>query len=311
MGSALRGTGIAKPTMLVQVITVVLNAILAPVLIAGWGTGMPLGVAGAALASSISIAVGVVLMALYFARLEHYVGFDAALLRARFDVWRRLLRVGLPPGGEFALLFIYMGVIYWVIRHFGADAQAGFGIGSRVMQAIFLPVMAIAFAASPVAGQNVGAGHGQRVRETFRVAAWFGGAIMLALTLLCQWRPELLVRGFTHDAGVIAVASEFLGYISWNFLASGLTFTCSGMFQALGNTLPALFSTATRLVTFVLPALWLSSRPGFELHHLWLLSMATMALQAIISFTLLQREFRRRLPALAPRVMATPQPAGD
>src|SRR6185436_6664530 len=108
---------------------------------------------------------------LYFARLEHYVGFDATQLRVRFDVWRRLLRVGLPPGGEFALLFIYMGVIYWVIRHFGADAQAGFGIGSRVMQAIFLPVMAIAFAASPVAGQNVGAGHAQRVRETFRVAA--------------------------------------------------------------------------------------------------------------------------------------------
>ncbi|GAB3347061.1 MATE family efflux transporter [Lysobacter tyrosinilyticus] len=311
MGSALRGTGIAKPTMLVQVVTVVLNTILAPVLIAGWGTGKPMGVAGAALASSLAIAVGVVMMTLYFARLEHYVGFDTTQMRARFDVWRRLLRVGLPPGGEFALMFIYIGVIYWVIRHFGADAQAGFGIGSRVMQAIFLPVMAIAFAASPVAGQNVGAGHPLRVRETFRVAMWFGGTFMLALTLLCQWRPELLVRGFSHDAGVIAVASEFLRYISWNFLASGLVFTCSGMFQALGNTLPALFATATRLLTFVVPALWLSSRPGFELRHLWLLSMATMALQAIVSFTLLQREFRRKLPTLVARAPVTAQPAAD
>lgn len=309
MGSALRGTGIAKPTMLVQMVTVVLNAVLAPVLIAGWGTGIALGVAGAALASSLSIAAGVVLMTLYFARLEHYAGFDRSLQHARLDVWKRILRIGLPPGGEFLLMFVFIGVVYWVIRDFGANAQAGFGIGSRVMQAAFLPAMAIAFAASPVAAQNVGAGHAQRVRDTFRIAAWFGGAIMLVLTLLCQWQPDLLVRGFTGDAGVLAVASEFLAYISWNFLASGLVFTCSGMFQALGNTLPALFSTSVRLLTFALPALWLSTRPGFELRHLWLLSMATVALQAIVSLGLLQREFRRRLPAAGLGTTATPQPA--
>src|SRR5216684_1928978 len=63
MGSALRGTGIVQPTMIVQVLTVVLNAILAPVLIAGWGTGYAMGVAGAGLASSVSLAVGVVILA--------------------------------------------------------------------------------------------------------------------------------------------------------------------------------------------------------------------------------------------------------
>ena len=54
MGSALRGTGIVKPTMIVQVLTLMLNIVLAPILIAGWVTGHPLGVAGAGLASSIS-----------------------------------------------------------------------------------------------------------------------------------------------------------------------------------------------------------------------------------------------------------------
>src|SRR4029077_17204115 len=70
MGSALRGTGIVKPTMVVQMLTVVVNAILAPILIAGWGTGKPLGVAGAALATSLSVVVGVVVQAIYFVRLE-------------------------------------------------------------------------------------------------------------------------------------------------------------------------------------------------------------------------------------------------
>ena len=110
-------------------------------------------------------------------RLEKYVAFDPAMFRARFATWKRILRIGLPPGGEFALMFVYLGVVYWVIRHFGAPAQAGFGIGSRVMQAIFLPAMAVAFAVAPIAGQNVGGGHAPRVRETFRVAAILGSAI--------------------------------------------------------------------------------------------------------------------------------------
>jgi putative MATE family efflux protein len=298
MGSALRGTGIAQPTMIVQMLTVLLNALLAPIFIAGWLTHHPLGVAGAGLASSISIAVGVVLMFLYFARLEKYVAFDPAMFHPRIQTWKRILRIGLPPGGEFALMFVYLGVIYWVIRHFGASAQAGFGIGSRVMQAIFLPAMAVAFAVAPIAGQNVGGGHAPRVRETFRAAAILGSAIMLALTLMCQWRPEWFVRGFTTDPAVIAVGGEFLHIISWNFVASGLIFTCSGLFQALGNTVPALLSSATRLVTFVLPAIWLSTWPGFELKHLWFLSVSTVTLQALISLWLLRGELQRRLLAM-------------
>jgi len=135
MGSALRGTGIAQPTMLVQMATVVLNAFLAPVLIAGWGSGHPLGVAGAGLATTISIACGVLLLGLYFARLEKFVGFNAELWAPRVHTWARILRIGLPAGGEFALMFVYMAVIYTVIRDFGATAQAGFGTTGRVCAA--------------------------------------------------------------------------------------------------------------------------------------------------------------------------------
>jgi putative MATE family efflux protein len=303
MGSALRGTGIAKPTMLVQVITVLLNALLAPVLIAGWLTGKPFGVAGAGWASTISIAVGVALMALYFVRLEKFVGFQRAYLRPQPATWLRILHIGLPPGGEFALMFVYMAVIYWVIRGFGAEAQAGYGIGMRVMQSIFLPVMAVAFATAPLAGQNFGARKSDRVRATFRVAAWIGSVLMFALTLICQWRPQWFVHPFTTDEEVVRVAAQFLQIISWNFVASGLIFTCSGMFQALGNTRPALYASASRLLTFVIPAIALASVAGFELRQLWLLSVASVTLQMLISLIFLRRELRTRLPPVsAPEV---------
>lgn len=295
MMSGLRGTGVVKPTMVVQIVTVLLNAFLAPVLIAGWLTGRPMGVAGAGLASTISVAVGGLLLWLYFRKLEKYVHIRPATWRPRLAVWGRLVNIGLPAGGEFGFMFLYMAAIYWVIRDFGAAAQAGFGIGTRLMQSVFLPAMAIAFATGPIAGQNYGARQYARVRETFGAAARISVAVMIVLTLLCQMRPELLVVGFTKDPAVVEVASHFLRIVSWNFAASGLIFTCSGIFQGLGHTWPALASTASRLFTFMLPAIWLSTLPGLEIDHVWMLSVASVWLQAAISVVLLQRTMRARL----------------
>jgi putative MATE family efflux protein len=300
MGSALRGTGIVQPTMIVQVLTVVLNAILAPVLIAGWGTGHPMGVAGAGLASSISLAVGVVMLALYFHRLEKYVGFVRAQWRPQMAVWRRLLRVGLPAGGEFLLMFVVMAVLYWALRPFGADAQAGFGIGMRVMQSMFLPAMAVSFAAAPIVGQNFAAGKFARVRETFALTTLIGSCVMVVMTFFCQWGSGWLLGAFTKDPTAIGVGTQYLQIISWNFVASGFVFTCSAVFQGLGNTVPAVVSSASRLVSFVLPVLWLSAQPHFEMIQVWYVSVASVTLQAVFSLWLVRRELRLRLTAPAP-----------
>jgi putative MATE family efflux protein len=295
MGSALRGTGIVKPTMAIQALTVLLNTLLAPILIAGWGTGYAMGVAGAGLASSISIAIGIVLLAAYFVKLEKYVGFESRLWRPQLRVWKRMLDVGLPAGGEFALMFLYMGVIYWVISDFGAAAQAGFGIGSRIMQSIFMPAMAIAFAAGPIAGQNFGARQGTRVRETFAKALMLNTVVMVLVTVFLQWRPEVLVGFFTPEPEAQAVGATFLRIISWTFIAQGVVFTCSGVFQGLGNTIPAMLSSGVRLSVFVPLAVWLAAQPEFHLDEVWWLSVCTVWLQAAVSYLLMRHQFKRRL----------------
>jgi Na+-driven multidrug efflux pump len=228
-------------------------------------------------------------------RLEHYVALHPAQLRPRWSLTGRILNIGLPAGGEFLMLFVIIGVIYLVIRQFGPAAQAGFGIGGRVMQALFLPVVAIAFGATPVAGQNFGAGRFDRVRETFRTAAILSSVLMLLITLVCQWHPEWFIYVFSRAPEVVAVGAPYLRIISWNFIATGLIFTCSGLFQALGNTWPSLLSSASRLLTFVVPVVLLSRQPHFSLMEVWYLSVATVTLQALTSLTLLVREFRRRL----------------
>ncbi len=311
MGAALQGTGIVRPTMLVQLVSVLANVALTPVLVAGWGTGEAMGVAGAGLASSIAALIGLTLMTVYFFRLERYVSFRPRSWRPRFDVLGRMLAVGAPSGGEFALLFVYMAAIYAVIRPFGAPAQAGFGVGTRVMQAVFLPSMAIAFALPAVAGQNFGAQNGERVRSSFRTAMGMTIAIMATVTLLCWWRPQWLVAVFTSDPTAGRVAVSFLSIIALNFVASGGIFCCSGMFQAMGNTLPSLAAAATRILTFVVPLVWLSLQPGFRIEQVWYLSVATVWFQLMVSVALVRWQMHRKLhfaPAIAPGPQAASHP---
>lgn len=296
MGSALRATGVVRPTMIVQTLTVGLNVILAPVLIAGWGTGRPMGTAGAGLATMFAVIAGAVALALYFAAKSNFVRFDpAGIGRWRGDVVRRILAIGLPAGGEFAMLGVYTALVYSIIRTQGSAAQAGFGVGVRLMQSLFLPVMAVSFAASPLAGQNFGARRPDRVRETFRSAAIAAGTLMAVMTVLCHISPEGLARIFTTDPAVAGHAATYLRILSWGFVAYGLTSTSSAMFQAMGNTWPALASSIARVVAFAIPALWISARPGFQLQQLWYVAVAVGFAQCAMSLALLKREFGRRL----------------
>jgi putative MATE family efflux protein len=296
LGASLRATGIVRPTMLLQTGSVLLNTLLAPILIAGWGTGHPLGTFGAGLASSISALVCLGALAAILPRIQNVLRLERTALAPRPAVWLSLMRVGLPAAGEFFLLFLFTAIIYWSIRRFGPAAQAGYGIGARVMQALFLPTLAISFAAAPVAGQNFGAGQRARVLETFRSSLLYVTGVMLLLTGLCQVNPGFFVAPFTSDPAVLAVGTDFLRIISLNFVAVGAAFACSGMFQALGDTVPSFVSSASRLFTFALPCVLLSRYPPAVLTDFWLTSIVGATIQAAISLWLLRRMFRAKLP---------------
>ena len=295
MGAGLRGVGNFKPGMVVSTATVIINMILAPILIFGWGTGHAFGVAGAAISSLIAIVIGVVWLTFYFFATDAYLRFATADWKPRFDLWKKMLAIGLPAGFEFGITALYMVIVYSITRAFGAAAQAGFGIGMRVVQAGFMPVVALGFSVAPVAGQNFGARQAQRVKDTFKDAALMAAGAMVLFTLLCQLAPAALINVFSKDPAVIAVGEEYLRIISWNFVASGLIFTASSMFQAMGNTVPSLVTSAARILIVTIPSLILSHAAGFQLRWIWYLSMGSVLVQLALSMLLLRREFGRRL----------------
>ncbi len=295
MGAALRGMGDLKMPTLIQIATVLINIVLAPVLMFGWGTGITLGVAGASLASFVAIVVGCVAFVLYFARQANPIHVRVNQWSPDVREWWHMLRVGLPVGGEFLLMSVYLTLVYDIIRPFGAAAQAGFGIGVRVMQSLFLPAVAIGFATAPVAGQNYGARLGPRVRQTFYSATLISATVMVILTIVCRLVSDRMVRIFNDDPAVIAVGTDYLHIVSWNFVASGIVFVTSSMFQGMGNTLPSLGSSLLRLFLFALPGYLLAQQPGFQITTLWYISVVSVLVQVSVAIWLLHREFDRKL----------------
>lgn len=306
MTAALRGVGNFKLGVAVGIATIVTNMVVAPVLIFGWLGAPAIGVAGAAIASLVAIILGTAWLALHFRR-DPQLRFDRAQWRPRLEVWKRMLAIGLPSGFDFAMTSVYLFIVYAVTRPFGAAAQAGFGIGQRVMQSGFMPVVALGLSVAPIAGQNFGARRADRVRHTFRDGALIGAAMMLLFALLCHLAPAALIRVFTKDPAAVAVGVDYLRIVSWGFVATGIMFVTGSMFQAMGNTLPSVATSLVRVLVVSVPVIILSRAPGFALSTIWHMAVLAVWAQLALGLLLLRREYARRLTwADAPAAAGVP-----
>jgi Na+-driven multidrug efflux pump len=158
-----------------------------------------------------------------------------------------------------------------------------------------MPVVALGLSVAPIAGQNFGARDADRVRHTFRDGAVMATGLMLLFTLLCHVAPAAMVGVFTRDPAAIAVGSDYLRIVSWNFVASGIIFVAGSMFQAMGNTLPSVATSLVRILIVAVPVVLLSRQPGFELTTIWRLAVASVWVQLAVALLLLRREYGRRL----------------
>jgi Na+-driven multidrug efflux pump len=238
----------------------------------------------------------------YFVTREKYLAFERSGMRPDFNLWREVFRIGLPAGAELAILGVYLIIVYGAIRHLGAAAQGGFAIGARIMQSLILPAVAVGMANAPIVGQNFSAKRAGRVRESFWAACAVASVVMVLLTILCQVRASALVSLFSGQDDVVAVAAGYLRLISLTFIATGLIFASTSVFQGLGNTRPPFLSSVIRLFAFSVPVLLLLSR--LTLQDIWIISAGSIWVQAVANLWFLRREFRIRVSTLAPEVGA-------
>jgi putative MATE family efflux protein len=251
--NVLRALGNAIAPSLVMVSIAVINLVLDPFLIFGWGPFPRLEVAGAAIATLIANAVAFLAAGWLLIRREHVLELKPVPLAVIAASWRQLTRIGLPAAASNMINPLATTAIIATVARYGEAAIAGFGVAQRVEVLAIIPMFALSASIGPVTGQNSGAGQTVRVRESFveafRICVLWGGMIAIAFAVLRHPISAL----FTTDEAAREVIRLYLIIVPISIAGYGITIAMSAGFNGLGRPLIGMTAAFARSLLLYAP----------------------------------------------------------
>lgn len=235
--SLMRGLGSVRAPMFIVLATVIINAILDPLLIFGWGPVPAWGVAGAALATLITQSIAVLVGFTVLLRGKHGLHVKAADFRPDWAFMKKAFFIGFPSSVEQSARAFGATIMTALVAGFGTATLAAMGIGIRVLMFAIIPAMGLSIATSALVGQNIGARKMDRALATTRV-----GSILAVVTLtlggLVLWvlaRP--LSAAFMPDGGAaLDEAERFIRILAPTFGLIGWQMVLMGTMRGAGDT---------------------------------------------------------------------------
>jgi putative MATE family efflux protein len=239
--SILQGVGEVRFPLYVVASSVVLNAVLDPVLIFGWGPIAAHGVVGAAVATVISqgfaalIGVGILFTGRYGVRVRPR-DFKPDIVFVK-----RALAVGLPASIEQGTRTFGSVVLTALAAGFGTHALAAYGVGGRIITFFFVPALGLSSATATVVAQNIGAGKVERAHRAVVLSGWlaFGGVTVLGL-LFYPFAEDVCRFLVPSDEQVIALATQFAHVTVPVFGVITAQQAMAGGFRGAGQTTTAM-----------------------------------------------------------------------
>jgi putative MATE family efflux protein len=232
-----RGAGDAAIAMRLLWVSNIINLVLDPCLIFGWGPFPRLGVTGAALATLTGRSIGVIYQFYRLMRGTARIRILRSQLHVRLNVLLRLLRVSLTGILQFAIAHTSWIGLVRIVSIFGAAALAGYTIAIRIVIFVILPSWGLSNAAATLVGQNLGAGHPERAEK----AVWrtgFYNVIFLGLVgLIFIFFAEPIVRLFTHDPAVVPLGAACLRTVSYGNIGYAYFMVMMQAFNGAGDTI--------------------------------------------------------------------------
>lgn len=254
----LRARGDAATPRNVFIISAVVNAVLDPLLIFGWGPVPAMDLEGAALATAISRAVGglyAIVVVVRARALDLHFPSPAEVL----DSWKRILQVGVPATITNVLGPVATAMFVAIVATFGPDAVAGYGIGARVESLVLIAPMALSSGLSPFVGQNWGAHLQERVSEGFRLSVRFSILWGLGAFGLLLATAPYVAGVFTDDPEVAAAITLYLRVVPIGFAAYSVMMMVNSTLNAVDHATRATWLSVLRSIVVAVPVAWVGS----------------------------------------------------
>lgn len=219
-----RGAGDAATAMRALWIANGVNILLDPFLIFGIGPFPEMGVAGAAIATTIGRSVGVAYQLYQLFRVGRIIHIRLVHFRVQLNIIGRLLNLSGGSTGQYLIASASWIFMIKILAYFGSDVVAGYTIAIRIILFTILPSWGMANAAATLVGQNLGAKSPERAEKSTWRAAYFNMCYMGFVGLTYFAAAPWLIRIFTHEPMVVAS-----GALALRIIASGYIFYGYGM----------------------------------------------------------------------------------
>lgn len=258
--SGMRATGDTRLPSKLMIAGAILNVALDPIFIFGLGPVPAMGLDGAAVAALLArgaIFAGTLYLLLHKLDMVTFRKPELAELKRS---WIDILHVGLPAAGTNAIVPIGLAMITAMIARFGPEAVAGFGVASRIESLVLVLYYALSAVIGPFVGQNLSAGKGDRIQDSLRLCATFCVSSGLVVAVLLAVSSGFLPALFSDNEAVLSVTRLFLWIAPVSYGAYGIVMVVNAAFNGLGNPMPGVIISVTRILGLYVPLAMLGMR---------------------------------------------------
>lgn len=256
---AIRATGDAKTPSVIMMVAVVVNIVLDPLLIFGWGPIPRLELVGAALATALSRVITLIYAVYVLYARDEMLTFEWPGIQQLLFSWRQILYIGIPAAMTNMITPLSMGLITRLVATHGVAAVAAFGVASRIDMLALVVILALGNVLGPFVGQNWGGARYDRVREGVRLSQYFALAWGLFMVLLLAPPGRLIAALFNDNSQVIDNIYLYLWMVPFSYGLQGALRLAGYTLNVLNKPLYSMALTLIQMFILYIPLAYVGS----------------------------------------------------
>lgn len=289
LNAVLRSSGHPQKAMYATIATVVINTILDPIFIYGFGWG----IRGAAIATIVAQIISLLWQFRLFSNKDELLHFHRGIFRLKRKIVLDSLAIGMSPFlMNLAACFIVLLINQGLKRHGGDLAIGAFGIVNRLVFIVVMIVMGLNQGMQPIAGYNFGARRYDRVNRVLKLTIIYATCVTTFGFLVGMLMPDVVVGIFTSDRELIDLSARGLRIVVMFFPIIGFQMVTANFFQSIGMASKAIFLSLTRQMVVLLPCLLILPR-FYGTAGVWYSMPVSDLIASLIAVAMLVWQFRK------------------
>ena len=253
LNEVMRASGYPQRAMLATLFAVLINGVFNALFIFVFN----MGIRGAALGTICAQLMSLLFVLWHFSNPKSYIRFQKGIFKVKWNIMGNMVAIGLAPFLMNMCSCLIVMMINTGLKNYGGDMYVGaYGIVNRIAFLFIMIIMGFNQGMQPIVGYNYGAQQFDRVIKVLKYTMFCGVSVAILGFLVAQFTPEFIVRMFTTDAVLVALAVHGMHAVLLVFPVNGFQMVSTSFFQSIGMAGKAIFLSLTRQLLFLLPFLY-------------------------------------------------------